>query len=117
MLCRDLRRFGESEAMALVRRHFATILTHSASLQSGTARPPTAERVDGMVDPNAELPALSAFHVPPARARSLRARALSTVLGDGESSRLHQELVKRTEICQSVQTSTDDSGPDLFSFW
>jgi zinc protease len=40
------------------------------------------------------------------------------VLGDGESSRLYQSLVKQKEICQDVAVGTDDRrGPDLFSVW
>jgi zinc protease len=43
---------------------------------------------------------------------------LGLVLGDGESSRLYQRLVKRDEICQQVAVGTDDRrGPDLFSAW
>ena len=40
------------------------------------------------------------------------------VLGDGESSRLYQKLVKEREILQEISVSTDDRrGPDVFSFW
>jgi predicted Zn-dependent peptidase len=40
------------------------------------------------------------------------------VLGDGESSRLYQKLVKERELLQSIDVSTDDRrGPDLFSVW
>ncbi|NIP87491.1 MAG: insulinase family protein, partial [Gammaproteobacteria bacterium] len=40
------------------------------------------------------------------------------ILGDGESSRLYQTLVKQREICQEVAVGTDDRrGPDLFSVW
>ena len=40
------------------------------------------------------------------------------MLGDGESSRLYQSLVKEKEVCQDVAIGTDDRrGPDLFSAW
>ena len=40
------------------------------------------------------------------------------VLGDGQSSRLYQKLVKEEEMCQSIYVGTDDlRGPDLFSVW
>jgi len=43
---------------------------------------------------------------------------MGLVLGDGESSRLYQELVKEQEICQEIFVGTDDRrGPDLFSVW
>ena len=43
---------------------------------------------------------------------------LALILGDGESSRLYQTLVKQREICQEVAVGTDDRrGPDLFSVW
>ena len=41
---------------------------------------------------------------------------LSLILGDGDSSRLYQELVKEKEIVSQLSISTDDRrGPDLFS--
>ena len=43
---------------------------------------------------------------------------LALILGQGESSRLYQELVKDRELCQQVFVGTDDRrGPDLFSVW
>ncbi len=39
-------------------------------------------------------------------------------LGDGESSRLYQELIKKRELLSSLNVGTDSRrGPDLFSFW
>jgi predicted Zn-dependent peptidase len=43
---------------------------------------------------------------------------LEVILGDGESSRLYQELVKKREYLQEIHVGTDGRrGPDLFSFW
>ncbi len=73
-----------------------------------------------MEDPNAELPAFHiTYHIPPSRtADHYPLELLTLILGDGESSRLYQELVKRREITQEIQVSTDDRrGPDLVSFW
>jgi predicted Zn-dependent peptidase len=40
------------------------------------------------------------------------------VLGDGESSRLYQKLVKGKELLQEIEVGTDSRrGPDLLSFW
>jgi zinc protease len=43
---------------------------------------------------------------------------LTIVLGDGESSRLYQKLVKGSELVQEIDISTDGRrGPDLISVW
>jgi predicted Zn-dependent peptidase len=43
---------------------------------------------------------------------------LAIVLGDGESSRLYQDLVKDKALLQEIDVNTDGRrGPDLFSFW
>lgn len=113
--------FEPEQAMALVRQYFGEIPRHDVpSYQPGEFAPQTAERREVMHDPLAQLPAFHiAYHIPPARAQGHYAlELLSTILGDGESSRLYQQLVKDREICQDVQVSTDDRrGPDLFSFW
>ena len=73
-----------------------------------------------MYDANATLPAFHvAYHIPQSRTPDHYAlEMLALILGDGESSRLYQRLVKRDEICQEVAVGTDNRrGPDLFSFW
>jgi predicted Zn-dependent peptidase len=73
-----------------------------------------------MYDANATLPAFHlGYHIPPSRTPDHYAlEMLAMVLGDGESSRLYQTLVKQKEICQDVAVGTDDRrGPDLFSAW
>jgi predicted Zn-dependent peptidase len=73
-----------------------------------------------MLDPLAELPAFHIdFHIPKDRDPDhYPLELLSIVLGDGESSRLYQKLVKEKEILQEISVSTDGRrGPDLFSFW
>ena len=113
--------FEIDEAMALVRRYFGGIERRSVpTYEPGERSPQTAERTDTMVDPNAELPAFHiSYHIPRSREQDHYAlELLSLILGDGESSRLYQELVKRREVCQEISVSTDDRrGPDLFSFW
>jgi predicted Zn-dependent peptidase len=73
-----------------------------------------------MYDPNATLPAFHlAYHIPPIRTPDHYAlEMLALILGDGESSRLYQTLVKREETCQAIVVGTDERrGPDLFSVW
>jgi predicted Zn-dependent peptidase len=113
--------FDPDDAMALVQRFFGTIRRANVPAFENPPLPPqTAERVEQMVDRLAELPAFHiAYHIPPMRETDHYAlEMLGIVLGDGESSRLYQKLVKQTEILQEISVSTDDRrGPDLFSFW
>jgi zinc protease len=113
--------FDPEQAMTLVRRFFGSIERHEVpAFQDPPLPPQTAERVEQMVDPLAELPAFHlAYHIPRMReADHYALEMLAIVLGDGESSRLYQKLVKQTEILQEVSVSTDDRrGPDLFSVW
>lgn len=113
--------FEPSEAMALVERYFGDIEPgETPPFEPPELQPQTAERRETMLDAHAELPAFHvAYHIPPSRAEDHYAlELLSLVLGDGQSSRLYQKLVKDREICQSIHVSTDDRrGPDLFSFF
>ena len=113
--------FDPEEAMGLVQKYFGEIA--SRETLPFDAAPPAAqaaEQVETMYDANATLPAFHlAYHIPASRTPDHYAlEMLALVLGDGESSRLYQRLVKRDEICQEVAVGTDNRrGPDLFSFW
>ncbi len=113
--------FNADEAMQLVEKHFGEIpARETPAFQSPPFEAPSAERSETMYDANATLPAFHvAYHIPPDRSPDHYAlEMLAMILGDGESSRLYQRLVKRDEICQEVAVGTDDRrGPDLFSFW
>ena len=113
--------FDPKEAMRLVQKYFGDI---PARERKPFVEPPppnqTEERTETMYDPNATLPAFHiAYHIPPNRTPDHYAlEMLAMVLGDGESSRLYQSLVKKREICQDIAVGTDDRrGPDLFSVW
>jgi predicted Zn-dependent peptidase len=107
------------EAMELVHRYFDDIPPREVPPYAPPTFPPqTAERTDTIYDRHADLPAFHiAWHIPPAREPDHYAlELLAMALGDGESSRLYQELVKQRELCSDVFVSTDDRrGPDLFS--
>ncbi len=111
--------FEPSEALEMARRYFGAIERGEVpAYQPPELAPQTAERREAMTDPHAELPAFHvAWHIPPHRAEDHYAlELLGLVLGDGQSSRLYQTLVKEREICQQVYVGTDDRrGPDLFS--
>ena len=113
--------FEPNEAMQLVSEYFGDIPSRSTPpFDAPPVAPQTEERAETLYDPNATLPAFHlAYHIPPSRTPDHYAlEMLALILGDGESSRLYQRLVKRDEICQEVAVGTDDRrGPDLFSVW
>jgi predicted Zn-dependent peptidase len=113
--------FNLDEAMQLVEKYFGDIPARTTPIYTEPAPPEqTAERTETMYDANATLPAFHiAYHIPQNReADHYALEILALVLGDGESSRLYQTLVKQKEICQDVAVGTDDRrGPDLFSVW
>jgi predicted Zn-dependent peptidase len=71
---------------------------------------PTVLRVQ---DPNATLPAaITAYHtIPPAHADSPALDLLATILGGGESSRLHRALVRDSKVAVVAQTASNLLGP------
>ena len=113
--------FDPDEAMAMVHRYFDGISSRAvAPYRPDAIAPQTSERTDTMTDPHAPLPAFHiAWHIPPNHQEDHFAlEILGLVLGDGQSSRLYQQLVKEEELCQQVYVGTDDRrGPDLFSVW
>jgi predicted Zn-dependent peptidase len=77
----------------------------------------TAERRDKLDDKLARVTRLSvAYKTPPAtHADSDALRALGTIFGGGESSRLYQKLVKEKELCASIGSFNDSRiGPGTF---
>jgi len=113
--------FSNDEAMVLIKKYFGDIPAQTTPSYVEPSPPEqSAERTETMYDANATLPAFHiAYHIPPNRSADHYAlEILALVLGDGESSRLYQSLVKQQEICQDIAVGTDDRrGPDLFSFW
>ncbi len=107
--------------LRLVEKHFGTIAPHATpSFDDPPLAPQGAERSESMPDALAQLPGMHvAYHVPAMRHPDHYAlELLGTVLGDGESSRLYQELVKERELVQDMSVGTDNRrGPDLFSFF
>ncbi len=113
--------FEPAAAMDLVRRHFGRIARHDlAAWQDPGFTAQTAERSDRVTDAHAELPAFHVvYHIPARRTPDHYAlEVLQIVLGDGESSRLYQQLVKDREVASSIEVTTEDRrGPDLFTFF
>jgi predicted Zn-dependent peptidase len=113
--------FSPEYAMELVQKYFGEIPARETPTFVEPAPPvQNAERTETMYDANATLPAFHfAYHIPANRSPDhYPLEILALVLGDGESSRLYQSLVKEKEICQDIAIGTDDRrGPDLFSAW
>ena len=113
--------FDPQEALALVNEYFGEIpARETPAFEDPGIEKQTAEQTETMFDANATLPAFHlAYHIPTSRTPDHYAlEMLSLILGDGESSRLYQRLVKQDEICQEIAVGTDDRrGPDLFGFW
>jgi predicted Zn-dependent peptidase len=113
--------FEPGRALQLVNKLFGDIAARPVPPYNPPAlAPQTAERVETMQDKLAELPAFHInYHIPPEREPDHYALdMLSIVLGDGESSRLYQKLVKGSELVQEIDISTDGRrGPDLMSVW
>jgi predicted Zn-dependent peptidase len=113
--------FEPAQAMEMVHRHFDMIPARRASAwQEPAFTPQDAERTDSLNDRLAQLPAFHVvWHIPPRRTPDhYPLEVLSAVLGMGESSRLHQSLVKEREIASEVNVYTEDRrGPDLFGVW
>jgi zinc protease len=113
--------FDPQQALKLVEFHFGNIPPHDRPPYDPPQLPPqTAERIESMVDPLAELPAFHvAYHIPAVRTPDhYPLELLAIVLGDGESSRFYQKLVKGKQLVQEIDVSTDDRrGPDLLSIW
>ena len=113
--------FEPDQAMQLVERYFGSIARGSVpAYEPPRFQPQTAERSEVLPDRLADLPAFHlAYHIPKNRESDHYAlEMLAMILGDGNSSRLYQQLVKEREIVSQVSVSTDDRrGPDLFSVW
>ena len=113
--------FDPQQAIALAERYFGPIPARATQrFAAPEAAPQTAERMETLYDSLAELPAFHiAYHIPPDRSPDhYPLELLAIILGDGESSRLYQELVKGKQILQDVSVATDGRrGPDLFSVW
>jgi zinc protease len=113
--------FEPEEALKLVERYFGDISGRDTpAYKPGELAPQGKERAETLEDPLAELPAFHlAYHIPQDRHPDhYPLEMLQTILGDGESSRLYQELVKKREYLQEIDVDTDGRrGPDLFSVW
>lgn len=92
---------------AMVRKYFAGIPRRKAPPTANISEPlfSVAKRHEVILDPHAQMPAIAvAWKIPPRRSEdSYALTLLKSILLDGESSRLHQRLVKSEAIALSVE--------------
>lgn len=114
--------FEPEEAKKLVEKYFGDIPSpvDIPPFDPPPFKPPKKEKAKIMYDPLAPLPAFHiAYHIPPMRSHEYYSlKLIAMALGDGESSRLYQELVKNRQAVQEMHIDLDGrKEPDLFSIF
>jgi len=102
-------------ALPMVQQYFGRIPAgpRREAVTCESAPGPTRPVVKRITDANATLPAvLMAYRtVPPAHADYPALALLTTILGEGESSRLNRSLVRGSQVAVAAQTLHDPFGP------
>jgi zinc protease len=110
--------FDVDEAMTLVEKYFGPAERREPPKYEPPPVPASAKpQREKVEDKNARTEAfLSGYLIPAARTPDYYAlEVIALVLGDGESSRFYQELVKRRDLAQQASAYTrDHRGPSLF---
>lgn len=111
--------FDPNTTMQLVEKYFSDAPTGKVPTYAPPPiSPQTALRAEVVEDVNARTPAIyTSWHIPPNRSAEHYALELATViLGFGETSLLHQTLVRDLSLASSAVSWTNDHrGPDLFT--
>ncbi len=111
--------FDPAQAMVLVHRYFDSAAKITATPFDAVTFPEqTSQRTAVVKDDNARTAGLFyGWAIPPNRSADHYALEIAAyLLGQGESSRLHQLLVRDKEAALSASAGTDDRrGPDLFT--
>lgn len=112
--------FDPDQAMELIREYFGDAEPQPQIPEY--APPPlpaqAAPRAADIQDPNAQTPGLYlGWTIPPARHEDHYALELvALLLGDGESARLHQRLVRKDAVARAAHAWTHDHrGPDVLA--
>jgi zinc protease len=110
--------FDPAAALEKVRKYFQAIPRQPTPLQPDmTEDQHYGERRETIYDPLARLPmVLISYHTPPGNTPDNYAlQVLGDILGQGESSRFYQRLVKEQQLATSVDVQADARrGPSLF---
>jgi zinc protease len=110
--------FDPDDALAKVNKYFGTIPAQLPPPKVDLAEETHyGERRETIYDPLARLPLIFfAYRFPPGNTpENYAAQELSVILGEGQSSRLYQHLVKDKQLAAQVETQADARiGPSLF---
>jgi zinc protease len=110
--------FDPAEALEKVKKYFGAIPRQPVSPQPDvTEGEHYGERRETIYDPLARLPMLLiSYHTPPGNTPDNYAlQVLGDILGQGESSRFYQHLVKEQQLATAVDVQVDARrGPSLF---
>ncbi len=110
--------FEPQEALAKIKKYFGGIPSQPAPPVPDLSEPKqTGERRKTIEDPFARLPRIDiAFKIPPGNTPDEYALdVLSTALGEGQSSRLYQNLVKDKKLAVNVACYVEEhKGPSTF---
>lgn len=110
--------FDADHALELVKKYFGAAPRRDLAPFAGKpVEAPAATHREVVEDKNASTPALFwGFRIPEARSKDHYALEIaSSLLADGESSRLYQKLVRDRSLLQRVSAGTEDHrGPDAF---
>jgi zinc protease len=102
--------FDPAEALAKIKKYFATIPEQPAPPKVDlTEEAHYGERSETIYDQLARLPEVDiAYHIPPGNTPGNYAmQELAAIMGEGDSSRLYQHLVKDKQLASSVQVYAD----------
>ena len=102
--------FDPDEALGKVKKYFGAIPAQPAPPQVDLSEEPHyGERREVIYDPLARLPEIDmAYHIPAGNTpENYAAQQLTYVLGQGESSRFYQRLVKEKQLASSVNVQAD----------
>src|ERR1700723_258719 len=97
-------------ALALVKKYFGSIPSHPAPPKVDLIdEPHYGERREVIYDPLARLPQIDiAYHIPPGNTpENYAADQLAIILGQGESSRFYQDLVKDKQLASQITVQAD----------
>ena len=109
--------FEPDDALAKVKKYFGNIPSQQAPPKVDLSEEGHyGERRETIYDPLARLPQLLAgYHIPPGNTPdNYAAEELSIILGQGQSSRFYQHLVKDKQLATQVSVQTDARiGPSM----
>jgi predicted Zn-dependent peptidase len=109
--------FDPDDALAGVKKYFGSIPSQPAPPKVDLAEEPHyGERSETIYDPLARLPRIYiAYPIPPGNTPdNYAARQLAIILGEGQSSRFYQRLVKDKQLATQISVQPDSRiGPGL----